>query len=134
MCRGGGVRGLGADFGLGVWVCSGGYRLGSGAFAEVKKAREIATGRHVAIKVSPLEGFVSSTWQRRSSFLILLVTHCSSSQVITKHRFAQNPKTLQLFEREVSILQQLQHVSEGVALWFAIRRALLLILRCGWMV
>ena len=43
-----------------------------------------------------------------------------SSQVITKHRFAQNPKTLQLFEREVSILQQLQHVSMRVALGWAI--------------
>jgi hypothetical protein len=43
-----------------------------------------------------------------------------SSQVITKHRFAQNPKTLQLFEREVSILQQLQHVSMSVALGLAI--------------
>ena len=43
-----------------------------------------------------------------------------SSQVITKHRFAQNPKTLQLFEREVSILQQLQHVSMGFALGWAV--------------
>lgn len=32
-------------------------------------------------------------------------------QCITKHKFAQNPKTLQLFEREISILQSLQHVS-----------------------
>ena len=36
-------------------------RLGSGAFAEVKKAREIATGRHVAIKVSSSGGPVERT-------------------------------------------------------------------------
>lgn len=31
-------------------------------------------------------------------------------QCITKHKFANNPKTLQLFQREVSILESLNHV------------------------
>lgn len=35
-------------------LVGGSGRLGSGAFAEVKKAAEIATGRQVAIKVSPV--------------------------------------------------------------------------------
>lgn len=73
-------------------------RLGTGTFAEVKKAIEVSTGVVRAIKVS---------------------LHCSVActktdefpQCITKHKFANNPKTLQLFQREVSILESLDHVS-----------------------
>ncbi|KAJ9123983.1 hypothetical protein QFC22_000774 [Naganishia vaughanmartiniae] len=53
--------------------------LGTGTFAEVKKAIEVETGIVRAIKC------------------------------ITKHKFANNPKTMQLFQREVSILESLDH-------------------------
>ncbi|KAJ9097700.1 hypothetical protein QFC21_004737 [Naganishia friedmannii] len=53
--------------------------LGTGTFAEVKKAIEVETGVVRAIKC------------------------------ITKHKFANNPKTMQLFQREVSILESLDH-------------------------
>ncbi|GHJ88647.1 hypothetical protein NliqN6_5049 [Naganishia liquefaciens] len=63
--------------------------LGTGTFAEVKKAIEVETGVVRAIKC------------------------------ITKHKFANNPKTLQLFQREVSILESLNHenINRLIEVW-----------------
>ncbi|CDZ96170.1 pkinase-domain-containing protein [Phaffia rhodozyma] len=54
-------------------------KIGSGTFADVKRAIALDTNETVAVKE------------------------------IQKHKFLSNPKTLQLFEREIGILEKLQH-------------------------
>lgn len=39
----------------------------------------------------------------------------SDKQQIVKHRFGNNPKTLELFQREIDICQQLTHVRLVIA-------------------
>lgn len=79
-------------------------RLGKGTFAEVKKAVDVETGDLRAIKVSQ----VAITCDRGHR------TPADVQQIV-KHRFGNNPKTLELFQREIDICQQLTHVSPGNA-------------------
>lgn len=69
----------------------------------MKRAIALDTNETVAVK--GLSSFLFSSKKKACSF-----TRFFSFVEIQKHKFLSNPKTLQLFEREIGILEKLEHV------------------------